>query len=526
MGGSGRILTRRLARADTSVAAGILVSRLAGLVRVSLFSAYFGQVSEAADAFNAAFRIPNLLQNLFGEGALSGSFIPVHAALRARGEHEAAAGTARTVFALLALAMSVLVLAGVLAAPVLVAAIAPGFTGAKRELTVRLVRILFPGAGLLVASAWCLGVLNSHGKFLLSYTAPVAWNAAMIGTLLIFGPRHDLNTLAIDLAWGSVAGSVLQFAVQAPFALALTRGGSALALTTPVRQAVRNFVPVLVSRGAVQLTGYVDAMIASLLPTGAVTGLTNAQLLYTLPVSLFGISISAAELPAMSGDAARGTDADGRYEALRARIDSGLRRLAFFVVPSAVAFAALGDVLAAALLQRGRFRPEDSLYVWGILAGSSIGLVATTMARLYSVAHYALGDTKRPLRYAIVRLTAVTTLGYLCAIVLPPHLGIPREWGAAGLTASAGVSGWIEFALLRASLNARIGRTGIDASYLARVWSAGAIAAMAAWSVKLFLPPFDPTIRGVLVLGAFGIAYLAIVGLLRVSPTNGRGGAR
>lgn len=508
---------RRLARPETSVAAGILLSRVAGLARVSLFSAFFGQVSEAADAFNAAFRIPNLLQNLFGEGALSGSFIPVHAGLRARGEHDAAAQTARTVFALLALAMSVLVLAGVLAAPLLVDAVAPGFSGTKRELTVRLVRILFPGAGLLVTSAWCLGVLNSHGRFLLSYTAPVAWNAAMIATLAIFGGHEQLSTLARYLAWGSVAGSFLQFAVQAPTAFALSRGGSrAIALSVPVRQAVRNFTPVLVSRGAVQLTGYVDAMIASLLPTGAVTALTNAQILYTLPVSLFGVAISAAELPAMSGDAARDMGPEGRAGALRARIDAGLTRLAFFVVPSAVAFAALGDVLAAALLQRGRFRPQDSIYLWGILAGSSIGLLATTMARLYSVAHYALGDTKRPLRYALVRLTAVTTLGFLCAIVLPPRLGIAREWGAAGLTGSAGVAGWIEFALLRRSLNARVGRTGLRAGYTAKLWTAGAAGAAAGWGIKLMLPPLDPTLRGIVVLGAFGVVYLGAAAVLRV----------
>ena len=517
-----RGIFRRLARPDTSVAAGILISRLSGLLRVSLFSAYFGQVSEAADAFNAAFRIPNLLQNLFGEGALSGSFIPVHAALRARGEHDAAARTARTVFALLALLMSLLVLAGVLAAPVLVAVVAPGFTGSKRELTVRLVQILFPGAGVLVASAWCLGVLNSHGKFLLSYTAPVAWNAAMIATLVIFGSHHDLNALAVYLAWGSVAGSFLQFAVQAPTAFSLSRGGGSLALTSPVRNALRNFMPVLVSRGAVQLTGYVDAMIASLLPTGAVTGLTNAQLLYTLPVSLFGIAVSAAELPAMSGDAARDEGPAGRYGALRQRINAGLTRLAFFVVPSAVAFAGLGDVLAAALLQRGRFRPEDSLYVWGILAGSSIGLLATTMARLYSVAHYALGDPKRPLRYAIVRLIGVTTLGYLCAIVLPPRLGIAPEWGAAGLTASAGVSGWIEFALLRASINRRVGGTGLKVSYVARLWTAGVIAAGAGWTIKLVVSPMDPTVRGALILGVFGVTYAIAARLLRI-PIPGLG---
>src|SRR5204862_7604133 len=154
----------------------------------------------------------------------------------------------------------------------------------------------------------------------------------------------DLDTLALYLAWGSVVGSALQFGVQAPSAWKLTRGAGGLSLIPPVRQAMQNFMPVLVSRGAVQLTGYIDAIIASLLPTGAVTGLTNAQLLYTLPVSLFGMSVAAAELPAMSGDAAMTRQG---LDAVRIRLDAGLRRIAFFVVPSAVAFLALGDVIAA-----------------------------------------------------------------------------------------------------------------------------------------------------------------------------------
>ena len=169
------------------VAAGILCSRLAGLVRLRVFAHYFGLQSDAADAFNAAFRIPNFLQNLFGEGALSASFIPVYAALVARGERRDADRVAGAVASLLALVVAVLVLVGVFATPVLIAVIAPGFTGDKRELTIELVRMLFPGAGLLVLSAWCLGVLNSHHRFLLSYAAPVMWNAAMIATLVVFG---------------------------------------------------------------------------------------------------------------------------------------------------------------------------------------------------------------------------------------------------------------------------------------------------------------------------------------------------
>src|SRR5262245_22881431 len=155
------------------VAAGILLSRLAGLVRLRVFAYYFGLRSDAADAFNAAFRIPNFLQNLFGEGALSGSFIPVYASLVTTGDRDAADRLAAAVGSLLALVVALAVAIGVLATPWLIDVIAPGFHGDKRDLTITLVRILFPGAGLLVLSAWCLGILNSHHRFLLSYAAPV-----------------------------------------------------------------------------------------------------------------------------------------------------------------------------------------------------------------------------------------------------------------------------------------------------------------------------------------------------------------
>src|SRR5262252_3157964 len=369
------------------VAAGILLSRIAGLVRLRVFSHYFGLRSDAADAFNAAFRIPNFLQNLFGEGALSASFIPIYASLLGRGEKAEADQVAGTVGAILALVVAVLVLAGLVATPLLIGVLAPGFVGEKRALTIQIVRILFPGAGLLVLSAWCLGVLNSHRRFLLSYAAPIMWNAAMIATMIIYG-RAALPDLALKLAWGSVAGSALQFGVQLPVVLRIAPDLKLIFDTASehVRTVVRNFVPVFISRGVVQVSAYIDSLIASLLPTGAVVGLTNAQLLYTLPVSLFGISVSAAELPAMARTL--GTDPAGANK-LQQRLNSGLRQIAFFVVPSAMAFIALGDVVAAALLQTGRFSHSDALYVWGILAGSGVGLLASTLGRLYSSTYYA-----------------------------------------------------------------------------------------------------------------------------------------
>src|ERR1043165_8751265 len=154
------------------VGAGILISRIVGLIRQRIFAHYFG-TSWESDAFSAAFRIPNFLQNVFGEGALSASFIPVYAKLLAQDDEEHAGRVANAVFGILALVTSIIVLIGVLGTPYFVTAIAAGFEAERRELTIRLVRIFFPGAGLLVLSAWCLGVLNSHHRFFLSYTPPV-----------------------------------------------------------------------------------------------------------------------------------------------------------------------------------------------------------------------------------------------------------------------------------------------------------------------------------------------------------------
>jgi putative peptidoglycan lipid II flippase len=497
------------------VAAGILLSRLAGLVRLRVFAHFFGLRADAADAFNAAFRIPNFLQNLFGEGVLSASFIPVYAGLLARGDEREAGRVAGAVASILALFISLVVLAGALATPLLVDLIAPGFDGAKRELTIRIVRVLFPGAGLLVLSAWCLGILNSHRRFFLSYAAPVIWNAAMIATLMIFGGAGDLDSLAVKLAWGSVAGSALQVAVQLPSVLRLARELrlELEARSENVRTVLRNFGPAFVSRGVVQISAYIDALLASLLPTGAVTGLFNAQLIYTLPVSLFGMAVSAAELPAMSS-ATGGAEEVAVY--LRRRLDGGLRQMAFFIVPSAAAFLALGDVVPALLLQTGRFTYADSVYVWGILAGAAIGLPAATQARLYASAFYSLRDTRTPRNYALVHVALATALGYLAAVHLPGWIGIAQRWGVAGLTAAASAGAWAEFLLLRRGLGRRIGPTGLATSYLVKLWAAAAAAAAAGWAVRLAIGPQHPVLWSAIILAAFGLAYFAAAFLFRL----------
>ncbi len=502
-----------MARNAFLVGSGIFLTRIFGLVRQRVFSHYFGVQTEAADAFSAAFRIPNFLQNLFGEGVLSASFIPVYARLLAEGDEEEAGRVAGAVAAILALVVSVIVLVGVLATPYLIDVIAAGFQGATRELTIRLVRILFVGAGVLVLSAWCLGILNSHRKFFLSYTAPVIWNVAMIATMAAFGRRMDISSLAVALSWGSVAGSMLQLLVQLPVVLRYA-GRMSVGRSEHVSQVVRNFAPVFISRGVVQISGFVDVWLASFLPKGSVAGLTSAQTLYMLPVSLFGMSVSAAELPEMSG-------ASGDYGNLGRRLNAGLRQIAFFIVPSAIGFLALGDVITAALFETGRFTGQDSKYVWGILAGSAVGLLAQTLGRLYSSTYYALRDTRTPLRFAVIRVVLTTGLGYLFALPLPKWLGIDARWGVAGLTASAGIAGWVEFALLRRALNRRIGVTGLPASLVTRLWLAAALAAAAAWGVKLALPIHDPRLAAGAILGAYGVVYFGLTYAFGVEECSG-----
>jgi putative peptidoglycan lipid II flippase len=220
--------------------------------------------------------------------------------------------------------------------------------------------------------------------------------------------------------------------------------------------------------------------------------------------------------------------------ALRGRLDAGLRQIAFWIIPSVVAFLALGDVIIAAVYQSGRFTPADVVYVWGVLAGSTLGLLASALGRLYASAYYALRDTRTPLCYALAHVSLASVLGYLFAIPLPAVLGLERRWGVAGLTVAAGLAGWVELALLRRTLNRRIGSTRLPTAVVLQLWAAAALGAAAAWGIKVALGPRHPLLLAPLVLGPYGLLYVALtwrwgvpeaLALLRqVTRILGRGG--
>lgn len=468
------------------------------------------------------------MQNLFGEGVLSGSLIPVYARLLGEKNQAEADRVASVIATLLALVTSILAALGILATPFLIDLIAPGFEGEKRLLTIRLVQILFPGIALLVMSAWCLGILSSHRRFFLSYAAPVLWNAMIIGALLFWGGREPQNDLAITVAWGMVAGCALQLFVQLPSVFRLL-GSFRPAIdvaSAPVRDVLRNFAPVVATRGVVQISAYIDNMLASLLPTGAVAALGYAQTIYLLPVSLFGMSVSAASLAEMSrsqGQAAEEPEANS-HQALKAHLERGARQISFFIIPSMVAMLALGDVIVGALYKTGAFSRQDVIHVWLALAGCALGLPASTLGRLYSSTFYALQDARSPLRIAILRVMVVTVLGYVSGVRLPQWLGVDPAYGIVCLTAASSFAGWLEFILLRRKLGQRIGSAGLSLSFLASTIGAAILACGAGfgakWSLAKLWAGAPAYLVAIPVCGLFGAVYFVIAAMLGVSQAQ------
>jgi putative peptidoglycan lipid II flippase len=516
-GATARATTAREAGAGAQlVALGILLSRFSGLLRDGVFSRYFG-LGFQADAFRAALRMPNVLQNLLGEGTLSASFIPVYSELHHQGRKEEAGRVAGAVFALLLAAAGLLSLLGALAAPLLVSIFVQGFDPERRALTAAAARIVFPMTGVLVLSAWSLGVLNSHRRFLLPYVAPVLWNAAMIATLIFFGGGMDLSRLTIALSWGALVGGVLQFAVQLPSVLRLepelkVRWNLQL---EGVRTALHNAVPAIMGRGVVQLSGWLDLYLAAWLIQGAVAAITAAQTLYLLPISLFGMSIAAAELPELSRQRQAG------MEALRARLNRGLRQTALFVIPTVLGYLLIGNAVVGAIYQGGRFTPSDTAFVHLLLATYALGLFASASTRLYSSAFFALHDTRTTARIAAVRVLVSGAIGAGSMFALRDVLFAGHSVGAVGLALGASAGAWLEWWLLRGRLTARVeGQVGVPWTYVTRLVIASLAGTAAGAGLFYLLPALHPVLRGGSSLLLYGILYFPVAALLGVNEAG------
>ena len=526
-------------RGSSAVAAGIALSRLSGLLRESLLRSVLA-LGPAADAFAAALRIPNLLQNLLGEGSLSASFIPVYSRLLGEGRDDEAGRVAGAVAGLLAALAGGLVVVSILAARPLAVLLAPGFEGRRLDLTVDLLRITTGGLGLLVLSAWCLGVLNSHGRFFLPYVAPVLWNAAQVAVLAVaaFGDWSPRGA-AIALAWGLVAGGALQFGVQAVAVWRLApdlrpsfgRGNAAVA---DVR---RRFGPAVLGRGVLQLSGYLDLVLASLLVTGAVAGLLSAQMLYALPVALFATSVAVAELPKMSRLASTSGLAD---RALAAR-----RRTAFFVAFCTVAYLVLGESIVGALFGWGAFDADDTRAVALVLAAYSLGLPAVASSRIFQNTLYAVGDTSGPARIAAARVGLAAVVGIALMFPLdriaahggalltldgvgwfgPLNAGIRTgspdpHLGAVGLALGSACAAWLELALLSRRCRRSVDGTSGPTAVMSRLAPATGAAVVVALGVRWATDGLPAIAAAPIGLAVAGCTYVLVASATGVDEAN------
>ena len=526
-------------RGSSAVAAGIALSRLSGLLRESLLRSVLA-LGPAADAFAAALRIPNLLQNLLGEGSLSASFIPVYSRLLGEGRDDEAGRVAGAVAGLLAALAGGLVVVSILAARPLAILLAPGFEGRRLDLTVDLLRITTGGLGLLVLSAWCLGVLNSHGRFFLPYVAPVLWNAAQVAVLAAaaFGDWSPRGA-AIALAWGLVAGGALQFGVQAVAVWRLApdlrpsfgRGNAAVA---DVR---RRFGPAVLGRGVLQLSGYLDLVLASLLVTGAVAGLLSAQMLYALPVALFATSVAVAELPEMSRLASASGLAD---RALAAR-----RRTAFFVAFCTVAYLVLGESIVGALFGWGAFDADDTRAVALVLAAYSLGLPAVASSRIFQNTLYAVGDTSGPARIAAARVGLAVVVGIALMFPLdrvaahggalltldgvgwfgPLNAGIRTgspdpHLGAVGLALGSACAAWLELALLSRRCRRSVDGTSGPTAVMSRLAPATGAAVVVALGVRWATDGLPAIAAAPIGLAVAGCTYVLVASATGVDEAD------
>jgi putative peptidoglycan lipid II flippase len=400
--------------------------------------------------------------------------------------------------------------------------------------------------GILVLFAWALGVLNSHRRFFLSYFAPVLWNVAILAAL--FGaaavwlddplgidrlaaiPNETLTRLLFAVFMGALVGSVLQFLVPLPLAFRLMRGFRLSAsLDVPgVQQALRAFGPVVAGRGVYQISTYVDLFLASLLATGAVAALGFAQMLYILPVSLFGMSVAASELPELSR-----IQPDEAASFLQ-RIGRSLRQMLFMVMPTVLGYLALGVLIVGGLFERGSFGVNDTWLVYLVLGGYALGLAATTVSRLLQNAFYALGDTVTPAKIAVWRVVVSTVVAVPVMIVLDRVAvadvvgstpGSPLFLGAVGLALGASVGAWVELWRLKRALQAALVAFRLPWRPALRMSGLALGALLPAVGVWALLPAWPSLLVAVLVVGVYGLTYLLaahLLGLPEVHAWTGR----
>lgn len=457
---------KAIARNAAVVAGATLLSRILGFVRDVIVAFALG-AGLFADAFFVAFRIPNLLRRLFGEGSLTMAFIPVFSRIREEEGEEAAQAMARSAMIWLGIILGALTLLVELVAGPVTMAIAPGFldNAEQFQATVDLVRICFPYAVFICGVALCMGILNAHDHFLAPALAPAVLNVALISAALI-GYYFGLN-VAYSMAYGVVAGGICQLLLQQPFLRTVGfswRGPWSFGNKGVIRMGLL-MLPTVFGAAVYQINILLSTLLASFLPVGSVSYLYYADRLVQFPLGVFGIAVSTAALPSLAKLAAKERDAE-----FDIALASTLGLTLFIALPSAAGLIGLASPVISFLFERGAFSADAVTATASALVAYSAGLPFIALSRPLVAAFYALEDTRTPVKIAVVCLVVNVGLGYL----------LMQSLLHVGLALAVSISSMLNFILLYAGLHRRRGGTpipvgsGVKSTLLSLVVGAGA----------------------------------------------------
>jgi len=501
-----------VARNAGVISLAVTASRVLGLVRDQVFAVLFGAGLQY-DAFLTAFRIPNLLRDLFAEGALSAAFVTTFTQVQqSKGAEEAFRLSNRVATALM-LVLSAVCIIGWIFAPTIVYWLAPGFydVPGKADLTIHLTRIMIPFLLLIALAAKAMGILNARNKFAIPAIAPVFFNlGSVIGGLFLgytIGPALGLSPIE-GMAFGTLVGGFLQFAVQWP---SLRRAGfryrPMLSLTDPgVRQIMRLMGPAIIGTAAVQInvfvntnfaSGIIDATTGAVL-NGPVSWLSYAFRFMQFPIGVFGVAIATAALPPLSRST---TNPD--YVEFRQTLAHSLALVFLLCIPSAIGLAVLGRPIVALVFEHGKFTSFDTLQTANALAAYSIGLTGYAAVKVLSPAFYALNDARTPM---LISLGSIAINFVMNSLLVGP-------FGHVGLAFSTSTVALVNFLMLALLMRRRLGRLGGRqlALTVSRVSAASLAMAATAWIVSdclSWLPMRGIMLRLVQVIGAIASASL------------------
>ncbi len=423
-----------LLRAFATVSGMTMLSRLAGFVRDMLIAAFLG-AGMVSDAFFVAFKLPNFFRSLFAEGAFNAAFVPLFSATLTREDRDAAIRFAEDALAVLLTVLVLFVAVCEIAMPVLMLGLAPGFAGdaGRFDLAVEFTRITFPYLLLISLVSLCGGILNGLGRFAAVAAAPILLNLTMIGSLLLLTPL--LPNPGYALAWGVMLSGITQFAW---LALACRRAGIDLRLRLPrltpgVRRLLRLILPAAVGAGVTQVNLVVNVILASLLPSGAISYLFYADRLNQLPIGVVGVAVGTALLPLMSRQIAAGDSVAAMSSQNRA-----IELVLLFGLPATAALLAVPEPIIAVLFERGAFGAADREATAAALRAYSLGLPAFLLIRSFTPAFYARQDTRTPVAIAIAAMS----------VNLAASLALMWSLSYVGLALAAALAAWVNAGLL------------------------------------------------------------------------------